>query len=286
LTIAVSFVDQQNVPGARSQSGVYIDIAAPGVSILSTALGDYGFSTGSSMAAAYVSGAAALLFAAQPSLTATQARDILLQSATDIAAPGRDDLTGNGLLNVANAFNVLAALFPDSTQPAVASLGRVNETLNAVVNPNSSVQWYRCTKQGPAVARKPANCTAIPNAVVPRYRTNTRDVGKFLRVAARVPGEKSMRFSATTPRIMAKWLRTNQVVASSVTPFTALLGGPSRGSITARVTTGSCVVKRSTLVAPAGPDTCTIAVRVAARSPFPTMNLTIQVIVVQPTVAP
>lgn len=284
-TIAVSFVDQQNVPGSRSQSGAYIDIAAPGVSILSTAMGDYGFSTGSSMAAAYVSGAAALLFAAQPSLTVAQVRDILLQSATDIGTPGRDDLTGNGLLNVANAFNVLAAMFPDSTQPAVMSLGRVNETLNAVVNPNATIQWYRCTKPGPAVARKPANCTVIPNAVVARYRTNTRDVGRFIRVAARVPGEKTTRFSASTPRIMAKWLRTDRVAVSSTTPFSALLGGPSRGNVTARVTAGSCSVNRSALVAPANADTCVITVRVAARSPFPAMTLKVQVFVDPPTVA-
>ena len=284
LTIAVSFVDQQNVPSARSQSGAYIDIAAPGVSILSTAMGDYGFSTGSSMAAAYVSGAAALLFAAQPSLTVTQVRDILLQSATDIGAPGRDDLTGNGLLNMTNAFNLLAALFPDSTQPAVTSLGRVNETLTAVVNPNATVQWYRCTKPGPAVARKPANCTAIPNAVASRYRTNTRDVGRFIRVAARAPGEKATRFSAATPRIMAKWLLTNQVDVSTTTPLTALLGGPSRGSVTARVTAGTCTVNRNALIAPANPDVCTINVRVAARSPFPAMSLTFQVIVNQPAV--
>lgn len=284
LTIAVSFVDQQNVPSARSQSGAYIDIAAPGVSILSTAMGNYGFSTGSSMAAAYVSGAAALLFAAQPSLTVSQVRDILLQSATDIGAPGRDDLTGSGLLNVSNAFMLLAAMFPDSAQPAVMSLGRVNETLNAVVNPNASVQWFRCTRFGTAVARKPANCAVIPNAVSSRYRTSARDVGMFIRVAARAPGEKMTRFSAATPRIMAKWLRTNQVDVASSTPISALLGGPSRGSITARVRAGTCTVTRTALVAPANPDTCTIVVRVAARSPFPAMNLAFQVIVNEPAV--
>jgi len=281
LTIAVSFVDQQNVPGSRSQSGAYIDIAAPGVSILSTALGDYGFSTGSSMAAAYVSGAAALLFAAQPGLSVAQVREILLQSATDIGAPGRDDLTGNGLLNVAGAFALLAAMFPDSAVPAVMSLGRVNETLSAIVRPDAAVQWYRCIKPGPATVRLPTNCRVIPNAVSPQYRTKARDVGSFIRVAARARGETKVNFSAATPRIMAKWQRVGQVGVSSTTPLSGLLGGPSRGTVTARVTGGTCTLNRGLLVASAEPGTCTIGIRLAARSPFPTMTFTIRVVVNQ-----
>lgn len=280
-TIAVSFVDQQNQPGAKSQVGAYIDIAAPGVGILSTALGDYGFSTGSSMAAAYVSGAAALLFAAQPSLTVGQVRDILLQSATDIASPGRDDQTGHGLLNLVGAFAQLAILFPDATKPVITSLGRVNEAVTVVARPDATLQWYRCTKAGQVMAKKPANCVAITNAILSSYRTKARDVGYFLRVAVRTPQTTTDTFSATSPRIMAKWQAVSTVTAGSVTPAATLLAGPSKGAVRLVVESGNCVIEKTGLRAPSTPETCVIRARISARPPFGAMNFVFPVTVTQ-----
>ncbi len=51
-------------------------------------------------AAAQVSGAAAVLRAAWPSLTAPQVANILLTTATDLGAPGDDIIYGHGLLNL------------------------------------------------------------------------------------------------------------------------------------------------------------------------------------------
>lgn len=271
-TIAVAFVDQNDVPGAKSQVGDYIDITAPGVGILSTALGNYGLSTGSSMAAGFVSGAAALLFSAQPTLTNAQARDILLQSATDLGTPGRDPQTGFGLLNLPAAFAQLAALFPNSSQPVVTALGRVNETLTVLARPDAKVQWFRCAKAGPAAATRPAKCSPISNAVATQYRTKARDAGTFIRVAITLPRQTTSQFSATTPRIMSKWLKVDAVTASSSTPATSLLAGPSTGRTTLQVVSGGCTLTRTALVAPAGPDNCVLRVRVAARAPFPAMN--------------
>jgi hypothetical protein len=219
-----------------------------------------------------VSGAAALLFAAQPTLTAGQARDILLQSATDIGMPGRDDQTGFGLVNLPAAFAQLAALFPESSQPVIAALGRVNENLTVLARPDAAVQWYRCTKPGPAVTKRPANCSAISSAVATQYRTKARDAGTFIRVAITTPQQATPQFSAATPRIMAKWLAVNNVTVSSSTKTTSLLRGPSRGRTTLQLVSGSCALTRDALIAPAAPDTCVVRVRVAARSPFPAMN--------------
>lgn len=271
-TIAVTFVDQSNAPAAKSQVGDYIDVAAPGVGILSTALGNYGLSTGSSMAAAFVSGAAALLFAAQPTLTVGQARDILLQSATDIGTPGRDPQTGYGLLNLPAAFAQLAVLFPETSVPAVTALGRVNEALTVVARPDAKVQWFRCAKPGPAVPKRPANCTTIRNAVATQYRTKASDAGSFIRVAITTPQQPALQFSAATPRIMSKWMKVNNVTTSSATATTELLAGPSKGRTTLQVVSGGCSLTRTQLVASAAPDTCVLRVRVAARSPFPAMN--------------
>ncbi len=56
--------------------------------------------TGSSMASAHVSGAAAVLRAAWPHLTAPQTGQLLLSTATDLGESGVDDIYGHGLLNL------------------------------------------------------------------------------------------------------------------------------------------------------------------------------------------
>lgn len=56
--------------------------------------------SGTSFAAPHVSGAAALLREAFPTLTGAQIVDILLRSATDLGEPGADAVYGRGMLNV------------------------------------------------------------------------------------------------------------------------------------------------------------------------------------------
>lgn len=82
-------------------------MVAPGSSIYSTLPGNtYGLMSGTSMATPMVAGAAALLKAKWPALTAEQLADILLGTAKDLGAPGTDPVYGHGLLDVANAFSV------------------------------------------------------------------------------------------------------------------------------------------------------------------------------------
>ncbi len=69
---------------------------------------------GTSMATPHVTGAIAVLRAAWPTLTAPQTAQILLRTATDLGAPGVDDIYGHGLLNLYEAVqaygtNTLAA---------------------------------------------------------------------------------------------------------------------------------------------------------------------------------
>lgn len=282
LTIAVAFTDQQNVPSSRSQSGSYIDIAAPGVAILSTATGDYTYSSGSSMAAGFVSGAAALLFAAQPSLTNAQVRDILLRTATDIATPGPDPLTGFGLLNLRAAFAELAALFPIAGAPTITALGHLNENLRAVIAPRTASQWFRCKAPGQAQPTRPKNCTPINSAVSINYRIGTRDLGTHLRVSSRNRRTGDTFFSATTPRIVGIWPLITAVAPGSSTPANDVVRTPSRGTVSLRVVDGTCTVTNGALVAPAVPATCTVRATVKARSPYPAMNNTFAVGIVTP----
>ncbi|MGO4223229.1 autotransporter domain-containing protein [Lysobacter sp. TAF61] len=66
---------------------------------------DYAPLTGTSMAAPHVTGAVALLIERFPYLDNPQVRDVLLTTATDLGAPGVDDVYGWGLVNLEKAID-------------------------------------------------------------------------------------------------------------------------------------------------------------------------------------
>ena len=65
--------------------------------------GAYQFTTGTSVAAAEVSGVAALLIERNPSLTPAEVRKILMDTAKDLGPKGRDPEFGAGLVNAFQA---------------------------------------------------------------------------------------------------------------------------------------------------------------------------------------
>ncbi|MEQ9462804.1 MAG: S8 family serine peptidase, partial [Haliea sp.] len=81
-------------------------------------------SSGTSFAAPFVAGAASLLFAINPELTGPQVRNMLLQSAADIGAPGIDTLTGFGRLDVAAALAADPDFFVTGNITGIASQRR------------------------------------------------------------------------------------------------------------------------------------------------------------------
>lgn len=97
--------------GAAAQD-VYL--VAPGGNITApdfdTAGGSYVVVTGTSASTAQISGAAALLIEAFPSLTAAQVTDLMFTTATDLGAPGTDIIYGRGLLNLEEAFSAQGQL--------------------------------------------------------------------------------------------------------------------------------------------------------------------------------
>ena len=115
LTVGATRADGQAI--AESTRGPQVALAAPGKQILSTAPGGrFGRRSGTSMATAIVSGAAARLFARRPGIDVSQVHAILVASAFDTGSPGRDDAVGRGRLDLAAA---LAATRPakDSQEP-------------------------------------------------------------------------------------------------------------------------------------------------------------------------
>ena len=89
-------------------TGAYVDLSAPSSSLYTTdAGGKYVTGNGTSLSAAIVSGAAALILSVKPELTAQQLIDLLLASTVDLGAPGRDDVFGAGRLDLNKALELL-----------------------------------------------------------------------------------------------------------------------------------------------------------------------------------
>ncbi len=102
--VAVAAADDEGQPLAFSNWGYSVDIAAPGLAVHGPVPGGgYAERSGTSMAAAHVSGVAAVTWSRQPQLTAGQVRGALANRALDIVAQGWDRWSGAGLVQMAAA---------------------------------------------------------------------------------------------------------------------------------------------------------------------------------------
>ena len=99
-TIAVGAVAPTGVWAPFSSTGRYVDLAAPGVAVLTTGRdGSYVAGNGTSLAAPFVSATVAMLQAADDSLTPDDVRALLVDNATDAGPPGRDARFGHGIVD-------------------------------------------------------------------------------------------------------------------------------------------------------------------------------------------
>jgi subtilisin family serine protease len=105
--ISVAASDVYDNRGSFSNYGATsVDLAAPGVGILSTFLGGksvYTTLSGTSMATPYVAGAAALFLSRAPDLTPTQVRNKIIKSC-DVLDQWKGLVVSNGRLNIAKLF--------------------------------------------------------------------------------------------------------------------------------------------------------------------------------------
>jgi len=99
-TIAVTATDARDTVFARANRGSYVALAAPGVQIFAPgAGGTWLLDSGTSFAAAYASGAAALILQSRPELKPRAVREIMAGTAHDLGKPGRDPDYGAGLID-------------------------------------------------------------------------------------------------------------------------------------------------------------------------------------------
>lgn len=108
--IAVTATDDADRPFAMANQGAHVAIAAPGVDILAPSPGGrYDMSTGTSLAAAHVSGVIALMLERDPSLSLAQVRAILERTARKIGSGDESRMVGAGLVDAAAATSAVSS---------------------------------------------------------------------------------------------------------------------------------------------------------------------------------
>ena len=118
--IAVAGIDQNGHHVETSTSGPYVDVAAPGAEVDGPMPGGPGYARftagGTSFAAAYVSGLAALIRSADPDLSPAQVLERITSTA-DHPPEGRNNQVGYGMINPYRALTAIAGAGKPSPGP-------------------------------------------------------------------------------------------------------------------------------------------------------------------------
>ena len=178
--IGVAAVDNTLAAAAFSEYGPQVDLAAPGVGVLSTYAGSpaYQYMSGTSMASPYVAASAALLLAANPVLTPTAVESRLERNATDLGAPGHDDHYGYGLVSPYGALTDAVGPSPIDTFVAAYTAAHGATTVGASLGPETPVAG--------GLVRQFANMTVYWSSATEAHEVHGMILGRYL--AAGGPG--------------------------------------------------------------------------------------------------
>lgn len=132
--IAVAATDVNDNRANFSNYGSWVDVAAPGVSILSTYLSSYDYFSGTSMSTPFVTGLAALLKGQNPSWSNSQIRNQIESTADAISGTGY--YWAKGRINACNAVGCSVSVSPTPTSvPTSTPVPTITPTLVPTVTP-------------------------------------------------------------------------------------------------------------------------------------------------------
>ena len=249
--LGVAATDSADRVASFSNAGTYVDVAAPGVGILSTVRGSsYTTMSGTSMATPYVAAAVAVLKAADPALTPDRAAQVLQSTAVDLGPAGRDNDTGYGLIDPLAALCTVAscggsptpapstpAPTPTTTPTPVAPAG----TVTAMVSRAAQVRYGSTVTATARVldAREVTGQSRVPVQLCVKAASAGNDACRTYLTDSR--GYASHRFTATTATqvyaVHAGTARTTPSTSAAITytvaPDVRLRAG--RGTLTATV---------------------------------------------------
>jgi type VII secretion-associated serine protease mycosin len=160
--LAVAATDATGTLTQFSSYGDWVDVAAPGWEVLSTALRVPGSSayvaeSGTSFSAPYVAGVAALVRAQHPSWTVAHVRRQITTTARDAGAPGFDEFYGFGVVDAYAALGgppgprVGPAFVPDAFDSPAHAVSTLPAT--QTIGTEGDVDWFRYHASGPMWAR-------------------------------------------------------------------------------------------------------------------------------------
>jgi subtilisin family serine protease len=211
--VAVAASDQNDNRASFSNYGATsVDLAAPGVQILSTVsnASNYASLSGTSMAAPHVAGAAALLAAANPQLSAASLKATLLNSVDVLANWTSEPSTGKRLTLTGGRLNVARAI---SNQTACAyALGSqgasfINESSSSFFNVNaqpncdwtarSNASWITIDSITQPSGNGSVSFSVAPNTTTTQ-RTGTINVAGLTYTITQAGTPPSIQFSAAT----------------------------------------------------------------------------------------
>jgi subtilisin family serine protease len=125
--IAVTAVDDKDKLMPQANQGPHVALAAPGVNVIEAApRATYNFTTGTSVAAAHVSGVAALILERSPGIDVASVEEILFSTARDLGPPGRDPQFGYGLVDPYHALTALDDKAIARSRPAPETTASAN----------------------------------------------------------------------------------------------------------------------------------------------------------------
>jgi hypothetical protein len=228
----VSATDGDDALANFSSWGDYVDIAAPGLGIWTTALGGkYGSIAGTSAASPVVAGVYALMMSVKPGLQPATYDDILFSTALDLGTTAWDQKFGYGRVNAAAAVaKALQTSATDSQPPTVAIAspggGKVSGLVpvDATATDNVAVARVELLANGTVVATD----TTAPFGL-------TLDSSKYpdgiLNLQARAYDAAGNSASSTTIAVTV----ANDTIAPTVTIQNPLAGSTVSGTVSVSV---------------------------------------------------
>jgi hypothetical protein len=224
--IAVAATDAKDKFASFSNAGTYVDIAAPGVDILSTVPNNgYAYYSGTSMASPHVAALAALLLADRPSATPDQVEQAIEAGSVDLGPTGKDKDYGYGRIDAPAALSALE--HPGVTITSDAASQQV--LYNTPVTTTFSVSAY-----GTAAAKRAVQlCTADKGAAAKCRTVITSSAGTVslsrkvtypYRVRLVVPATKTS-FATGESETFSYTVASSVTLAASRTSLVATLAG-------------------------------------------------------------
>lgn len=255
--ISVAATDSMdNLANFSNYGATSVDLAAPGVGILSTVLNNgYANMNGTSMSTPHVTGAVALMLSRQPNLSVAEIKSILLSTVDPVTALANRTVSG-GRLNLNNALLALAPSISVTTTvtPLEFSVGQT-----VMFSASGGTAPYTWVSSNPAIGVVDANgqFTGVSPGIVQLTVTDADgNTGSSANVtvtalaltstASGVGVGQNMQFTATGGLAPYSWVSSSPAVAT-INSGTGLLSARSVGTtfITVTDSLGNSVISNA-----------------------------------------